>query len=496
MKKLILLIILITNFCMFNVSYSEQGNTHTGQDAINVGTPLLGQIKYCMSTSRNSWSMCPAGVDGRHINQGYIDCSGFTRWVYGQLGVDIGWTTSDQQDKITKAGCKKTSDWSNIKAGDLAYYPQGASYGHVVIATGNTKPGYIEAIQSSSRKGTNKAWIPTRSMTGYYSAECVISHMPKWNSEAYTGTVGSAVVDEGTATTVTYKGGALGLDAIQKKMIDTLSKNFVKYQNTLLYLLMSILVIEFLRGLLMILLDGNKEDSILTHLTKSAFNIVFAVWVVKSWETILGWVWDLINGLGSAVGGFGELSLDHIWDLFMSGIVINIINTLTGKEYSSFWAWANNFNDMLASSILWIIFLMAVIALAIIIIAQLFTIKIEFFLLGLVSLLYFVVGQLEPFANFKMKVVSLLVSLGVKFFVLLATVTTTITVVSSLKIIAGDVGGALTGIATLSLCLVIIFHIQTMVQVIINGRGLEGGAMEMVNNGASKLIKYLTGNFF
>ena len=104
--------------------------------------------------------------------------------------------------------------------------------------------------------------------------------------------------------------------------------------------------------------------------------------------------------------------------------------------------------------------------------------------------------QLEAFANFKMKVVSLLVSLGVKFFVLLATVTTTITVISSLKIIAGDVGGALTGIATLSLCLVIIFHIQTMVQVIINGRGLEGGAMEMVNNGASKLIKYLTGNFF
>ena len=497
MKKLILLIVLITNFCMFNVSYSEQGNTHTGQDAINVGTPLLGQIKYCMSTSKNSWSMCPPGIDGRNINKGYIDCSGFAMWVYGQLGVDIGWTTSTQQEKITKAGCKMSTDWKNIKAGDLIYLKtQGVSYGHVVIATGNTKPGYIEAIQSSSGKGTNKAWIPTRSMTGYYSAECVISHMPKWNSEAYTGTVGSAVVDEGTATTVSYKGGALGLDAIQKKMIDTLSKNFVKYQNTLLYLLMSILVIEFLRGLLMILLDGNKEDSILTHLTKSAFNIVFAVWVVKSWETILGWVWDLINGLGSAVGGFGELSLDHIWDLFMSGIVINIINTLTGKEYSSFWAWANNFNDMLASSILWIIFLMAVIALAIIIIAQLFTIKIEFFLLGLVSLLYFVVGQLEPFANFKMKVVSLLVSLGVKFFVLLATVTTTITVVSSLKIIAGDVGSALTGIATLSLCLVIIFHIQTMVQVIINGRGLEGGAMEMVNNGASKLIKYLTGNFF
>ena len=74
--------------------------------------------------------------------------------------------------------------------------------------------------------------------------------------------------------------------------------------------------------------------------------------------------------------------------------------------------------------------------------------------------------------------------------------TTTITVISSLKIIAGDVGGALTGIATLSLCLVIIHHIQTMLQVMVVGRGLEDGAMEMVNNGASKLIKFLTGNFF
>ena len=246
----------------------------------------------------------------------------------------------------------------------------------------------------------------------------------------------------------------------------------------------------------MILLDGNKEDSILTHLTKSVFNIVFAVWVVKSWETILGWIWDLIDGLGSAIGGLPTLSLDHIWDLFMSGVVINIMNILTGKEYSSLWAWATNFNNMLASSILWIVFLFAVIALVIIIIAQLFTIQIEFFLLGLVSLIYFVIGQLEPFADFKTKVVSLLLSLGLKFFVLQATISITVNTVNELKIIAGDVGGALTGIATLSLCLVIIHHIQTMVQVMGVGRGLEGGAMEMINNGASKLIKFLTGNFF
>ena len=154
MKKLILLIVLITNFCMFNVSYSEAGNTHTGQDAINAGMPTMGQIKYCIDLP--SASKCPPGNDEKNINSGYIDCSGFSTWVYGQIGIKLSGGTNEQQDKITKAGCKKTSDWSNIKAGDLAYYPQGASYGHVVIATGNTKPGYIEAIQSSSRKGTNK----------------------------------------------------------------------------------------------------------------------------------------------------------------------------------------------------------------------------------------------------------------------------------------------------------------------------------------------------
>ena len=154
MKKLILLIVLITNFCIFNVSYSEPGNTHTGQDVITAGMPTMGQIKYCIN--QPSASKCPPGNDGKNINSGYIDCSGFSTWVYGQIGIKLSGGTNEQQDKITKAGCKKTSDWSNIKAGDLAYYPQGASYGHVVIATGNTKPGYIEAIQSSSRKGTNK----------------------------------------------------------------------------------------------------------------------------------------------------------------------------------------------------------------------------------------------------------------------------------------------------------------------------------------------------
>lgn len=158
MKKLILLIVLITNFCMFNVSYSEPGNTHTGQDAITAGTPLLGQIKYCLPDSRASArSKCPPGISGKDVNQGYSDCSTFSKWVFGQLGVAIGETTSDQRDKISKAGCAIRKDYNNVKAGDLLYFrPNKKGVGHVAIATGNTKPGYIEAIQSSSRKGTNK----------------------------------------------------------------------------------------------------------------------------------------------------------------------------------------------------------------------------------------------------------------------------------------------------------------------------------------------------
>ena len=73
MKKLILLIVLITNFCIFNVSYSEPGNTHTGQDVITAGMPTMGQIKYCIN--QPSASKCPPGNDGKNINSGYIDCT-------------------------------------------------------------------------------------------------------------------------------------------------------------------------------------------------------------------------------------------------------------------------------------------------------------------------------------------------------------------------------------------------------------------------------------
>ena len=68
MKKLILLIVLITNFCIFNISYSEQGNTHTGQDAITAGMPTMGQIQYCMQGSDKKRSKCPPGKNGKDIN--------------------------------------------------------------------------------------------------------------------------------------------------------------------------------------------------------------------------------------------------------------------------------------------------------------------------------------------------------------------------------------------------------------------------------------------
>ena len=140
MKKLILLIVLITNFCMFNVSYSEAGNTHTGQDVITAGMPTMGQIKYCIN--QPSASKCPPGNDGKNINSGYIDCSGFSTWVYGQIGIKLSGGTNEQQAQIKGAGCKMSTDWKNIKAGDLIYYKQTynpktkkKTTGHVVMAT-------------------------------------------------------------------------------------------------------------------------------------------------------------------------------------------------------------------------------------------------------------------------------------------------------------------------------------------------------------------------
>ena len=165
MKKLILLIVLITNFCMFNVSYSEAGNTHTGQDAITAGTPLLGQIKYCIA--KPSKSQCPPPLTGKDINSGYIDCSGFSSWVYGQLGINLGGGTADQQARIKGVGCKMSTDWKNIKAGDLIYKAPGGK-GHVMIATGNVDntTGLVEVIQSSSGVGTNRKFLSMRGYAG------------------------------------------------------------------------------------------------------------------------------------------------------------------------------------------------------------------------------------------------------------------------------------------------------------------------------------------
>ena len=94
---------------MFNVSYSEAGNTHTGQDAINAGMPTMGQIKYCIN--KTSASKCPPGNDGKNINSGYIDCSGFSTWVYGQIGIKLSGGTDAQQAQIKGAGCKMSTDW-------------------------------------------------------------------------------------------------------------------------------------------------------------------------------------------------------------------------------------------------------------------------------------------------------------------------------------------------------------------------------------------------
>lgn len=138
-----------------------------------------------------------SGISGKNPNQGYLDCSGFSSWVYGQLGINLGGGTADQQARIKGVGCKMSTDWKSIKAGDLIYKASG-DIGHVMIATGNVDntTGLVEVIQSSSGVGTNRKFLSMRGYAGYFSAECVIAHMPKGSSVAYTGTVGSEVVDK------------------------------------------------------------------------------------------------------------------------------------------------------------------------------------------------------------------------------------------------------------------------------------------------------------
>lgn len=77
-----------------------------------------------------------------------FDCSGFTRQVFRDVGIDIGRTTWDQYAR----GAKVSK--SNLQAGDLVFFNTAGSLTHVGIYTGNG-----QFINSSTSKGVSYASI-------------------------------------------------------------------------------------------------------------------------------------------------------------------------------------------------------------------------------------------------------------------------------------------------------------------------------------------------
>lgn len=67
---------------------------------------------------------------GNDVDHG-IDCSGFSKWFYQQLGITLPRTSSEQ------AKCGKAISASEMQPGDLIFYGDGGTVSHVAIYIGN-----------------------------------------------------------------------------------------------------------------------------------------------------------------------------------------------------------------------------------------------------------------------------------------------------------------------------------------------------------------------
>jgi cell wall-associated NlpC family hydrolase len=110
-----------------------------GSQAVAIGLTRLGD---------------PYLLGGDNPPGGSVDCSAFTRWTYGQLGISIGWTAADQAQTLVNAG--KAIDPNTAMPGDLVFwsYPGKSrvkgrfmQIGHVAIYAGNGM--MIEAAPSA-----------------------------------------------------------------------------------------------------------------------------------------------------------------------------------------------------------------------------------------------------------------------------------------------------------------------------------------------------------
>ena len=95
-----------------------------------------------------------------------FDCSGFTSYVYAQMGENIGCSSRDQYAKNTPI--KR----SELQTGDLVFFTShnsGRSVGHVGIVVDVNKDGTFSFIHASTSSGVKVS----KSNEGYYARRYV-----------------------------------------------------------------------------------------------------------------------------------------------------------------------------------------------------------------------------------------------------------------------------------------------------------------------------------
>ncbi len=399
-------IVLLAFFMISFSSFSEKGNNHSPLEMLAIGSQTVGKIKYCMVGSKNPKSFCPTGIDGKDINSGYLDCSGFSKWLFGQVGVNIGDGTVGQQGAISRAGCQMSKNWSTIKAGDLIYWNPTAGTGHVAIATGNVKNGQIEVLQSSSGEGTNISYVPTSKLKGYYSYDCVISKMPKWNSKPFTGSGGiSTIIPESNWK---YEGGQINFQAMQDDMVNKIKYNYELYLEALLPFMLSFMLIDFLLAMFfkVITVNANLETILSILLRKVMFYsiISYIIYFISDFIEIL---YNASVSLGGMIGFGTPADMDLLWN---KGLIIlgNMFKYMAGASFSSIFNWVTPGGVAKSAGLLimFLIIFFLISGIIIYVICQIFIMKIMFILLLLIGILYLVLGILEPLKQFLSKYIS------------------------------------------------------------------------------------------
>ncbi len=80
-----------------------------------------------------------------------FDCSGFTSYVFGQLGISLNRSSREQYNQGTSV------DKKNLQTGDLVFFKSpgsGRSIGHVgIVVDVNPENGTFSFIHASSKKG-------------------------------------------------------------------------------------------------------------------------------------------------------------------------------------------------------------------------------------------------------------------------------------------------------------------------------------------------------